>query len=176
MWYFYSRRSQKRFMRRRYTFESMRSHWHALQHAYIGPAVTTGSAAAFAAAHFKQAAWLGGYCSLCTLARHFQFNRYDYHLMTDQSSRYKILGGSDIENQRLPSGPSSSSSPLDSSKLGGGGTGKVAENIVEMKSLAATVRDGTTGRGQFKPGFRPTERYQKERRDAGQRRTTKRWR
>merc|ERR1712159_401081 len=41
------------------TFESMRSHWHALQHAYIGPAVTTGSAAAFAAAHFKQAAALG---------------------------------------------------------------------------------------------------------------------
>ena len=75
---------------------------------------------------------------------------------------YKILGGSDIENQRSPSGPSSSSSPLDSSKLGGGGTGKVAENIVEMKSLAATVRDAATGRGQFKPGFRPTQKDTKK--------------
>ena len=47
-------------------------------------------------------------------------------------------------------------------KLGGGGTGKVAENIVEMKSLAATVRDAATGRGQFKPGFRPTQKDTKK--------------
>ena len=82
-----------------------------------------------------------------------------------------------IVNQRLASGPSSSASPLDSSKLGGGGTGKVAENIVEMKSLAATVRDAATGRGQFKPGFRPTEL--KETKKSARRRVevpTKRWR
>merc|ERR1711871_1401015 len=144
------------------TFESMRSHWHALQHAYIGPAVTTGSAAAFAAAHFKQAAALGAIvASVLWLAIFSSIGMIITHDSTKVPG-YKILGGSDIENQRLPSGPSSSSSPLDSSKLGGGGTGKVAENIVEMKSLAATVRDAATGRGQFKPGFRPTQKDTKK--------------
>ena len=144
------------------TFESMRSHWHALQHAYIGPAVTTGSAAAFAAAHFKQAAALGAIvASVLWLAIFSSIGMIITHDSTKVPG-YKILGGSDIENQRLPSRPSSSSSPLDSSKLGGGGTGKVAENIVEMKSLAATVRDAATGRGQFKPGFRPTQKDTKK--------------
>jgi hypothetical protein len=31
-----------------------------------------------------------------------------------------------------------------------------------MKSLAATVRDAATGRGQFKPGFRPTQKDTKK--------------
>ena len=154
--------ARKAFRARDDTFESMRSHWHALQHAYIGPAVTTGSAAAFAAAHFKQAAALGAIvASVLWLAIFSSIGMIITHDKTKVPG-YKILGGSDIENQRLPSGPSSSSSPLDSSKLGGGGTGKVAENIVEMKSLAATVRDAATGRGQFKPGFRPTQKDTKK--------------
>ncbi|CAL6357812.1 unnamed protein product [Bathycoccus prasinos] len=140
------------------TFESMRLHWHALQHAYIGPAVTTGSAAAFASAHFKQAAALGAIvASVIWLAIFSSIGMIITHDATKVPGYQKPGGASDIENQRLASGPSSSASPLDSSKLGGGGTGKVAENIVEMKSLAATVRDAATGRGQFKPGFRPTE-------------------
>lgn len=154
--------ARKAFHARDDTFESMRSHWHALQHAYIGPAVTTGSAAAFAAAHFKQAAALGAIvASVLWLAIFSSIGMIITHDSTKVPG-YKILGGSDIENQRLPSRPSSSSSPLDSSKLGGGGTGKVAENIVEMKSLAATVRDAATGRGQFKPGFRPTQKDTKK--------------
>ena len=154
--------ARKAFHARDDTFESMRSHWHALQHAYIGPAVTTGSAAAFAAAHFKQAAALGTIVAIVLWLAIFSSIGM---IITHDSTKvpgYKRPGGSDIENQRLPSGPSSSSSPLDSSKLGGGGTGKVAENIVEMKSLAATVRDAATGRGQFKPGFRPTQKDTKK--------------
>ena len=141
------------------TFESMRLHWHALQHAYIGPAVTTGSAAAFASAHFKQAAALGAIvASVIWLSIFSSIGMIITHDSTRVGTANRQQPGSDIENQRLAQGPtSSSSSPLDSSKLGGGGTGKVAENIVEMKSLAATVRDAATGRGQFKPGFRPTE-------------------
>jgi len=154
--------ARKAFHARDDTFESMRSHWHALQHAYIGPAVTTGSAAAFAAAHFKQAAALGTIVAIVLWLAIFSSIGM---IITHDSTKvpgYKRLGERDIENQRLPSGPSSSSSPLDSSKLGGGGTGKVAENIVEMKSLAATVRDAATGRGQFKPGFRPTQKDTKK--------------
>ena len=151
MWYFRSRRGEEGVGRRDDTFGSMRLHWHALQHAVHRTGGDPGSAAAFASAHFKQAAALGAIvASVIWLAIFSSIGMIITHDATKVPRVPKAVAA-DIENQRLASGPSSSSaSPLDSSKLGGGGTGKVAENIVEMKSLAATVRDAATGRGQFK--------------------------